>query len=92
MKTRDSFLVFEFKAQSLGVVAQDFSVGQLEANPSLVAASENLGSLLGSLCGGSARLIAVQPNTKTGQTNSQIDRSKRLALRRFGRVLAGTLT
>ncbi len=92
VKTGDGFLVLKFETQSLGVVAQDFNVRQFEVNPSLVAACENLGALLRSLCGGSAGLVAVQSNTKTCQPNSQIDRSKGLALRRFGRVLAGALT
>lgn len=92
LKTRDRFLVLEFETYSLGVVAQNFNVGHLEANPSLVAACENLGSLLRSLCSGSAGLVAVQSSTKTCQTNSQVNRSKGLALGCFGRVLAGALT
>jgi hypothetical protein len=67
VQTGDSLLVREFEAQSLGVVAQNLNVGELEVNPSLVPAGENLGTVLRGLCnrGGSTRVIAVQSRTNT---------------------------
>lgn len=89
LKARDSFLVIEFKAQSLCVVAQLLNARKLEVNKSLVTTDENL--LTGSLCGGSTGAVAVETNTGTRDTDSGVDGSQRLALGGLRRVFAQAL-
>ena len=89
LETGDSFLVIEFKAQSLCVVAQLLNVCKLEVDKSLVTTDENL--LTGSLCGGSTGAVAVEPNTSARETDRGVDGSQRLALGGLRRVLAQAL-
>ena len=68
-KTRDSLLVVEFEAKTLGVGAQDFNVSKLEVHP--VFAIEDLGAVLG--LGNRAVVVAVNTSTKTGEADTNID-------------------
>lgn len=90
IETRDSLLVLELEAQSLGVVVEDFNLRQLQVHPSLVTTSEDLDALGGRLSG--RRVVPVQSNTETSQTNGQVDGGQGLALRRLGGVFTEALT
>ena len=90
MKARDGLLVLKLEAQALRVVAQNLNVGQLQVDPSLVAADKDLGAL----GGGAPRAVAVQTDTGTGQTDGDVDgRQRGLALGGLGglRGLRGSL-
>jgi hypothetical protein len=68
-KTRDSLLIIEFEAETLGVGAQDLNVSQLEVHP--VLAVEDLGAFLG--LGNRAIAVAVETSTETGEADTNID-------------------
>lgn len=91
-KTRDSLLVLKLKAESLSVVAQDLNVSKLEVYP---VAGENLGAVLELNSGRDravAGAVAVETNTGTGKTDSDVDRGEvRLLGGSLSRVLAEAL-
>lgn len=92
LEAGESLLVLELEAQTLGVVVQDLNLGQLQVKPSLVTTLEDLGAVnsSGGLSGG--RVVAVETDTDTGDTNGGVDGSQgRLALGRFRGVLAEAL-
>ena len=95
METRDSFLVLELEAQTLGVVVQNLDLRQLEIKPSLVTTLEDLGAVdHGDLSGSRSvgRVIAIQTDTKTGGTDGGVDGEQGgLGLGRFRGIFAEAL-
>lgn len=75
-KTRDSLLVVKLEAESLGVVAQSLNLSKLEVHP---LASEDLRTVLeldSSRGVAGAGAVAVETNTSTGETDSNVDRGE----------------
>lgn len=94
MQTRNGILVGKLEAQSFGIVAQNLNIGQFQVDPSLVAARENFGMILGRRgLSGRCRpgIVPVETDTETGKANGDVDRCQRLLLGCFRGVFAETL-
>jgi hypothetical protein len=93
VQARNGLLVLEFKAELLGVGAENLNGSELEANEALVAASEGIVTLLNHLSRGTLLLrVSVDTGTDTNGTYNKGDGRDIVALRRgLGGVLAEAL-